>query len=83
MTRTNGNHCVQFLFDKMAQHNIKAHDLSVVCGLHQTTISGWRYRHQPKVVDLEAALNCFGYTLSPQKTDIPDHFRVIRSEDDK
>lgn len=59
----NGNPIIRFLFEEMHRQQMCQLDLSERVGLHRDTLRNWRTRYTPKINDVEAALNCLGYTL--------------------
>ena len=54
---------VRFMFEEMKRQGIHDRVISKAIGNHEDTTRAWRYRHQPRVGDLEAALNVLGFTL--------------------
>lgn len=59
----NGNPIIRFLFEEMHRQQMCQMDLSERVGLHRDTLRNWRTRYTPRITDVEAALNCLGYTL--------------------
>jgi hypothetical protein len=66
----NNNPCVRFLFQQLEKQVCSESDFSERTGIHRDTLRGWRTRHNPRINDLEFALNCLGYELTcrPQRT---------------
>jgi len=63
----NNNPVVRFLFEEMHRQRCCQMDLSEKVGLHRDTLRNWRTKHVPRIDDIEAALNCLGYTLKAVK----------------
>jgi len=58
---------VRFLFEEMYRQKVCHYDLAERVGLHRDTLRNWRTRYNPRINDLEAALNYLGYTLKPTR----------------
>ena len=63
----NGNPVIQFLFKEMHRQRMCQMDMSERIGLHRDTLRNWRTRYNPRITDVEAALNVLGYTLKAVK----------------
>jgi hypothetical protein len=63
----NNNPLVRLLFEQMHYQQLCQADLAERAGLHKDTVRKWRVYHTPRVPELEAALNCVGYTLKAVK----------------
>lgn len=60
----NNNRCVRFLFEQLEAQRCSEADFSERTGIHRDTLRGWRTRCNPRINDLEFALNCLGYELN-------------------
>ena len=60
---TNGSPTVQSLFKIAREKNMTQNEMSRQTGIVATTLKSWRIRNQPRITDLEAALNALGYEL--------------------
>lgn len=64
---TNGSPTVQSLFKIAREKNMTQNEMSRQTGIVATTLKSWRIRNQPRITDLEAALNALGYELEVVK----------------
>ncbi len=62
-TITNNEPCVQFLFSELHRQRCAEADFAERTGIHRDTLRGWRTRCNPKVNDLQFALNELGYEM--------------------
>ena len=73
---TNGSPVVQSLFKIAREANMTQKELAEKTGIVATTLKSWRMRNQPRITDLEAALNALGYELKvvnlPEAADARD-----------
>lgn len=62
---------VRRLFEEMNRQRIGLTDMAERVGMSRFTINGWRTRHCPRVIELEACYNVLGLrlTLSVVKDD--------------
>lgn len=58
---------VRQLFVEMNQARIGLTDVAERAGLAVSTFKGWRTKHTPRVVELEACYNVLGLTLTVTK----------------
>ena len=59
----NNNKCVKFLFDELHRQRCPEADFSDRTGINPSTLRGWRTRVNPRVNDLDFALNLLGYEI--------------------
>lgn len=55
---------LEFLFDEMRFSRVSVTELARVAGLADCVVSAWRRGINPRLNNLEAALNTMGYTLA-------------------
>jgi hypothetical protein len=55
---------VRRLFQEMNHQRIGMTDMAERVGMSRFTINGWRTRHCPRIVELEACYNVLGYKLT-------------------
>ena len=55
---------VRRLFQEMNHQRIGMTDMAERVGMSRFTINGWRTRHCPRIVELEACYNVLGYRLT-------------------
>lgn len=60
---TNNNKCVRFLFDELHRQRCPEADFCERTGINNSTLRGWRSRVNPRVNDLDFALNMLGYEI--------------------
>ncbi|MBP0439462.1 hypothetical protein [Tianweitania sediminis] len=54
---------VRFLFEEANRQMTTVTEIAERSGHRRCTVSDWRYRRQPGVADLDAALNVIGFEL--------------------
>lgn len=54
---------VRQLFAEMNSQQIGIMDLAARTGLARNTMKGWRTRHCPRLIEVEACFNVLGYDL--------------------
>lgn len=59
---------VRRLFEEMNHQQIGVMDLCERAGLACSTMKGWRTRHCPRIVELEACYNVLGLELTTRRT---------------
>ena len=55
---------VRRLFEEMNHQRIGLTDMAERVGISRFTMNGWRTRHCPRIVELEACYNVLGYRLT-------------------
>jgi len=55
---------VRRLFQEMNHQRIGLTDMAERVGISRFTMNGWRTRHCPRIVELEACYNVLGYRLT-------------------
>jgi len=55
---------VRRLFQEMNHQRIGMTDMAERVGISRFTMNGWRTRHCPRIVELEACYNVLGYRLT-------------------
>lgn len=54
---------VRLLFQEIANSDLGLETVSIRSGVNRSTIGTWRWKHNPQLTALEAALNVVGYEL--------------------
>lgn len=76
---------VRQLFELMNARRLTVTEVAERAGSQPATISNWRYRNSPQLVEIEAALGAVGFelTISPKETSgsvfAPSRVRVSRT----
>jgi hypothetical protein len=60
---SNNNKCVRFLFDELHRQRCTEIDFSERTGIYRGTLRNWRTCSNPRVNDLDFALNMLGYEI--------------------
>ncbi len=58
---------VRKLFEEMNREQIGLTDMAERAGLARATFKGWRTRHCPRIVELEACYNVLGWGLTVRR----------------
>lgn len=55
---------VRRMFEEMNRQRIGVMDMAERVGISRFTMNGWKTRHCPRIVELEACYNVLGYRLT-------------------
>lgn len=63
----NSHPIIKLLYETLEKRGMSYSDLSKKSGINLSTVSNWKYKSNPTLLNLEAALNAVGYDLKVEE----------------